>query len=91
MIFILLTGLWPYYDIPSEREEELQNRSIDGELPYLNPAYNYRSLIEHRLFQLMKLCHKRKPTERITIFEAVQHLYQTQQMHEQEQMKMDQL
>ena len=85
MIFILLTGLWPYYDIPSEREEELQELAIAGELPYINPAYQQRSLIEGRLVELMNLCHQRNPEDRIDIFEVVQHLYQTRQMHEENQ------
>ena len=84
MIFVLLTGLWPYYNIPHARQEELQKRAIAGELPYINPAFARQSLIEFRLVEVMKLCHKRDPKERISIFEVVKHLHQTKLLREQE-------
>jgi hypothetical protein len=91
MIFILLTGLWPYYDIPYEQEKELQALAIAGELPYINRAYQSRSLIEYRLIELMNLCYKRNPEDRIDIFEAVKHLRHTKLLHEQEVQREQQL
>lgn len=84
MVFILLTGLWPYYDIPYERRDELQALAIAGELPYINPAYRRHSLIEFRLVELMKLCYKREPDDRIDIFEVVRHLRHTKFLLEQD-------
>jgi Protein kinase domain len=90
MIFILLTGLWPYYDLPYSRRVELQQLTIAGELPYINPAYKRRSLIEHRLIEVMNLCYKREPADRIDIFQVLQHLRHTAKLHAQEQEKKQQ-
>lgn len=84
MIFCLLTGLWPYYDIPYERRSELQALAIAGQLPYINPAYAKRSLIEYRLVEVMNLCYKREPKDRLSIFEVVEHLRHTKLLHERE-------
>jgi hypothetical protein len=85
MIFSLLTGLWPYYHLPYALRPDLQKLTVAGIVPYLNPVFRTRSLIERRLVELMELCYKRKPSDRISIFEVVRHLHETEALHEQEE------
>lgn len=82
VIFTLLTGLWPYYELPFAQREKLQALTVDGVLPYINPAYARRSNIEYRLVELMMLCYRRDPEERLSIFEVVEHLRHTKRLRE---------
>jgi len=82
LIFTVLTGLKPYYDAESI---DAKWAMIDaGELPYLDPRYATRSLIEGRLVEIMKRCHVVNPADRATIFEVVAHLRETKRLHEKE-------
>jgi len=81
MIFSILTGLWPWYEIPRKDRAKLQKKAIAGERPYLNPLYRTNSLIERRLVELMDLCYTREPKDRPSIFDVVEHLRETRIMH----------
>jgi serine/threonine protein kinase len=78
MIFSLLTGLWPYYDQDDQRI--IRNIVMKGIPPYLDPRYQDRSMIEGRLVEVMNLCHKLDPSERVDIFYIVKHLRETLRM-----------
>lgn len=91
MIFSILTGLYPWYEIPRKDRKILQKKAIAGERPYLNPLYRTNSLIEGRLVELMDLCYTREPSDRPDIFEVVRHLHETKAMHaEREQQQQQQ-
>ena len=82
LIHSLLTGLWPYYDL--DNDDEIQAATLRGERPYLHPDFRTRSLIERRLTEIMDLCHVLEPKDRVDIFTVVQHLRETQRLHEDE-------
>jgi hypothetical protein len=83
-IFILLTGLWPYYEHPYDEREKLQSLAIAGTLPYINPAHKTRSLIEKRMVEIMYRCMAQKASDRPDIFEVLRFLYETKAMHKKE-------
>jgi len=85
MIFSILTGLWPWYEIPRKRREDLQEKAIAGKRPFLNPLYRTNSLIEGRLVELMDMCYALAPSDRPDIFEVVRHLHQTKALHLEQQ------
>ena len=87
MIFSILTGLWPWYEIPRKRRDDLQEKAIAGKRPFLNPLYRTNSLIEGRLVELMDMCYALKPSNRPDIFQVVRHLHQTKAMHLEQQQK----
>lgn len=82
LIFAVLTGLKPYYD--AESIDAKWARIDAGELPYLDPRYATRSLIEGRLVEIMKRCQVVNPAIRATIFEVVAHMRETKRLHEKE-------
>jgi hypothetical protein len=81
ILFNLLTGLWSYYDYANE--DQIQQSSIAGVKPYLDPRYQTRSFIEGRIVEIMNGCLQAKPSDRASIFEVVQHLRETKQINEQ--------
>jgi serine/threonine protein kinase len=84
MIFIMLTGLWPYYDFSESQSREVQKLALKGIRPYINPAYGSRSIIESRLVELMFKCLDPDPAHRPDAFEIVRFLRSTRHLHEQE-------
>ena len=52
----------------------VQEKLIDGELPYIDPRWKERSFAEGKLVELMERCWIYDPDERIGIFEAVEFL-----------------
>jgi serine/threonine protein kinase len=86
-IFILLTGLWPYYEYPYDERETLQSLAIAGTLPYINSAYKTRSLIEKRMVEIMYRCMAQKASDRPDIFEVLRYLYETRSLHRKESQK----
>lgn len=79
MIFSVLTGLWPYYD--THDEQQIRETVVNGTLPSIDPRYETRSLIEGRLFDLMWLCYKIEPNDRVDMAFIVSYLHQTLQSY----------
>ena len=67
-----------------DNDDEIQSATLRGERPYLHPDFRTRSLIERRLTEIMDLCHVLEPKDRVDIFTVVQHLRETQRLHEDE-------
>ncbi len=79
MLYILLTGLWPYYN--ETDYERIQELSLRGVVPFIDPRYQRRSEAERRLVELMHLCYRRNPEDRVDIFTVVQHLRETLRLY----------
>jgi serine/threonine protein kinase len=89
MIFILLTGLWPYYDFPENQVKVVQELAVKGFMPRISPSFKRRSLIETRLVELMYRCIDPDVARRPDAFEIVRYLRETRTMHENELSKAD--
>lgn len=75
MIYCLITGLRPfYYKMSTDKACEA---IVEGELPYVDPRYQTRSLIEGRMVEIMKWAWQNKIEDRASIFEVVAHLRET--------------
>jgi len=74
LIFGILTGLFPFHEISDH--SEIRNRTKEGP-PYIDPRYRTRSYAEGRLVEIMDKCYKMNATDRVDIFEVVQHLRET--------------
>jgi len=75
LLFCLLTGLRPYYYMMSN---DHANRAIlHGELPWVDPRYRTRSLIEARLVDIMERTWQHEQRNRATVFDVVAHLRET--------------
>ncbi|KAL7544377.1 hypothetical protein ACHAWF_007762, partial [Thalassiosira exigua] len=71
-IFTMLTGLWNFYD--QDDDGVTQKDLIGGKRAYIDPRYRERSFAEGKLVELMELCWKPDPDERISMFGAVEFL-----------------
>jgi serine/threonine protein kinase len=69
--FALLTGLQPFYN-----EDTLNQLVMDGETAYIDPRFHDRSYGERTLTEIIPLCWKFNPDDRIDIFEMVNRLRQ---------------
>jgi len=85
IIYCLLTGLWPYHEVPVKHLAKQQQLAMDGIPPYLDhQAYKmHGSFIEQRLVEIMDQCLVNDPLERVSIFQVVQHLRETRRIHRQ--------
>ena len=83
LIFALLTGLKPYYEIKGG-DTAIQKETKKGP-PYIDPRYKTRSFIESRMYDIMKRCHQMKAKDRVDIFEVVRYLKETRRLHQEEQ------
>lgn len=71
-IFVLLSGLYPYYTI---RDAKLIESIIaNGTRPYLDPRYKRRSFIEAGMYDIMQECFEVDPEKRVDIFTVVRQL-----------------
>lgn len=76
MIFGLLTGLFPFY---TEWDmHTIEDIISEGTRPYIDPRYKTRSYIEGRLVEIMEQCWENLPENRVSIFDVVAHLQETQ-------------
>jgi len=80
LIFSLLTGMFPYYEIGSEHENRIEMATMEGS-PFLHPDYRTRSFIEKRLTEIMDQCHVLEPAERADIFTVLEHLKETKRLY----------
>lgn len=87
LIFSLLTGLKPFYDLEGD-QDEIQAAVRKG-APYIDPRFRNRSFIEGRLVEIMNKCHKLEPNDRVDIFEVVEFLRETKQMYEKRTKRRD--
>jgi hypothetical protein len=75
-IYILLTGLWPFYQYDPNDSHTVQKKLIDNtERPFVDPRYRNRSAIEGGLVKIMEKTWEWDMDKRITIFEVVRELY----------------
>jgi hypothetical protein len=81
-IYILLTGLYPYYE--TTITSEIENMVQAGETPFVDDRYRNRSMVEGRLVEIMEQCWAFDPQDRADIFEIVAHLRETQRRYQQE-------
>jgi len=78
IMYTIMTGLIPYYE--KQNTEEAYKAIINGELPYIDPRYRTRSMIEGRLVEIMERTWQFEKKDRVDIFEVVRHLRQTAKM-----------
>jgi len=90
LLFTLLTGLLPYYDVQSYKSIKAIQQATKRGAPYIDPRYKTRSFIEGRIVEIMERCHRVKAAERVSIFEVVKHLKQTRVLHQQQQQQQPQ-
>jgi hypothetical protein len=76
-IYILLVGLWPFYQYDPEDSHTIQHKLIeDTERPYVDPRYRNRSVIEAGLIPIMEQCWEWDLDKRLPIFDVVRQLYE---------------
>lgn len=73
-IYVLLTGLWPYYQYGMRKEKLKKSKIISGELPFVDDRWRTRSTIEGGLVKVMEQCWERDTSKRISIFDVVRQL-----------------
>eukprot|EP00978_Attheya_sp_CCMP212_P012268 scaffold30482_cov53-Attheya_sp.AAC.6 len=78
-IYSILTGLWVYYD--TKDDDAVHEKSISGELPYIDPRYRTRSYAEGKLVEAIELCWPYEPAERADIFKIVAFLREANEHH----------
>mmetsp|Transcript_31945 Transcript_31945/g.70203 ORF Transcript_31945/g.70203 Transcript_31945/m.70203 type:complete len:592 (+) Transcript_31945:254-2029(+) len=71
-VYMLLTGLEPFYTVDDDKV--VHEKMKRGATAYIDDRYRTRSFAESKLVDLIELCFKYDPEERITIFEAVNFL-----------------
>ena len=72
--YALLTGLPPFVKLLHDGTDELKKAVKNGEIEFIDPRFRERSFGERVLADLIPLCWKREPDERIDIFELVRQL-----------------
>jgi hypothetical protein len=76
-IYILLVGLWPFYQYDPDDSHAIQKKLIDNtERPYVDPRYRNRSEIEGGLVKIMEKCWEWDMDKRVAIFEVVRELHE---------------
>ena len=75
MMYGLLTGLEVFYDV--EEDKEMQQKLVDGELPYIDPRWKTNSYGEGRLVEIIEKCWKYKPNDRADVFQVTRFLDET--------------
>jgi hypothetical protein len=80
-MYVLLTGLWPYYSEPEFDERAVARKVKFGIRPYLDERYRHRSFVERRLVQIMEECWEIDFEKRVSIFEVVRQLADLKTWH----------
>ena len=63
-VYGLLTGLWPFYTLNDDHEEEVKEKIRKGETPFIDPRYRNRSLEEGILAGIIDACWAYDPDAR---------------------------
>ena len=79
-IYTLLTGLWPFYE--DEEYNEVIEKVVHHERPYVDERYRTNSFIESRLVDIMETTWEHNPDDRPDIFEVVQYLRETKEIYQ---------
>ena len=77
VLYSLLTGLYPYHEIPDQYAAIMEARVIDGILPHLHADFGQASWVEQQLIEIMDECYELDPEQRVDIFEVVRRLKET--------------
>jgi len=72
IFYSILTGLWVYFD--HFETSPVQEKTLNGELPFIDPRYLTKSFAERELIIVMQKCWIYNSDERATIFEVVRDL-----------------
>jgi serine/threonine protein kinase len=82
-MYALLTGVSPFYkDLVVE---EVQQKVVNGEKPYIDPRYRSRSFAEGQLIEIMELCWTFDPDGRPDIFEIARRLREAYELDKHHQ------
>jgi len=74
-IYVLLTGLWPFYNFPKDDESIVQHLITDHKVrPLVDPRYRSRSYTEGKLVNIMEQCWEWEMDRRTSIFDVVRQL-----------------
>jgi serine/threonine protein kinase len=74
-IYVLLTGLWPFYDVTDDRVEEVHEMVRNGKTPFVDSRYRNRSLEEAILVEIMEDCWSYNPKDRPDMISIVNRLH----------------
>ena len=75
IMYTILTGFMPFYE---RRDWDASMQALqDGEMPYIDPRYRNRSLIEKRLVEIMEPTWEYYIEDRASIFDVVKGLRDT--------------
>lgn len=80
LLYAILTGLFPYYDLIRKDRMRIRDLVINGTTPYIAPLYRNRTLIERRVVEIMERAWIYDPRQRATIFDVVKELRETRRM-----------
>lgn len=79
-IYVLLTGLWPFYE--DRPYEVVQHKILHHERPFIDERIRHGTYIEHKLVEIMERMWAHKPEDRPTIFEVVDFLREVKRMNQ---------
>ena len=65
----------------------MQQKLVDGELPYIDPRWKTNSYGEGRLVEIIEKCWKYKPNDRADVFQATRFLDETMYKMRQDKTK----
>jgi hypothetical protein len=81
-IYVLLTGLWPYYTAETEFDERVVGKKVKkGIRPYVDERYRHRSVVEQRMVEIMEQCWEIDFEKRVSIFDVVRQLDDLRKWH----------
>jgi serine/threonine protein kinase len=90
-IYVLLTGLWPFYNYSDDRVEEVQEMIRNGETPFLDLRYGNESLAEAFLIEIMVDCWSYHPEDRPDMISIVRQLKAAKQDVKRQSSRQDDL
>jgi hypothetical protein len=88
VIHSLLTGLYPFYEIPSNHRAYLEDKALNNVKPYIDDKFiDQSNTIEPRLVQIMNKCLEAEKDKRPDIFQVLQFLHETKDMNNYQNMR----
>ena len=70
---MLLTDLWPFYDM-GDNDEPIQRKIKLGIIPFVDPRYRNRSIAEAKFVEIIESCWNFNPRHRPAIETVAQKL-----------------